>query len=135
MNDSITEDIQWGSAVTLPAGAVEFAAHNSRQAAIADVGVTNRAVGVESARLVYRTRKSTPWRDDPTGNTWGVRISWPDGHEETEPRKSREDADREVRVHRLTSSTATARTVSRDVEYGDWRLAAVSPASEGARAA
>jgi hypothetical protein len=118
VNDT-AESIQWGALIVLPSGANDVEISPNRLSAILAVHTTNRTLGHEAARLVYRTAKYGPWLSDHVGDQWGVRRTWPDGHVEEIVKDSRSSADFGVSA----SVGCVGEVVSRTVEYGEWWVA------------
>lgn len=128
-----TKTVQWGALVTLPTGASDVEVANDRDSAVARVGNANRTFGAEVAKLMYRTVASGPWHADlaelgTESGQWGMQITWTvathpqlDLYQEVHPQRSRYSAELAVRAYR---GEGAAKVVTRQVNYGQWWLAA-----------
>ena len=112
--------LQWGVLITTPSAAsICTAARNQAQAATEARAANKARPG--SARLIYREVTTTPWREDATGEEFGIRHQWPDGHTEDQETSDRHEADYLIRCQRGTGITACV--ISRDAVYGPWLTA------------
>ncbi len=118
----MSDQIQWGVLVTLPNGAPDVEECSTRSHAVNVTANTNRVTG-DAAKVVYRTVKHGEWTIDTVGDEWGFRETWPDGHVEIHPRRTRREAEATVRGSQLDTVRVV---VSRTVQVSDWWLAEVT---------
>lgn len=127
MNEPESVRLEWAALITTPSGEVIHEPSHSRAGASLEVYALNRSIP-GSAKLTYREIVAGEWTDATTGDEFGVRIEWLDGHHEIHPGRDRVDAERELGQSNRRDGQ-TARLVSRKVTHGQWWLSADATAS------